>query len=150
MPEASGATQQPAAKPKILIVDDEPQILQVLQNALLKQGFEVIVSTDGLEGLNLARTRSPALVILDLHLPKMDGHAICKMLKSDQRYKQTPVLMLTASVEAEDREWASKSGADAYANKPFDLQQILTTINALLAARRPSPASPAPTAPATG
>lgn len=132
-PSSTGADRH-----KILIVDDEPQILEVLQRALTAQGFEVVVATDGMAGLHLARTQPFALIILDLHLPRLDGHAICKMLKSDQRYKQIPVLMLTASVEAEDREWALKSGAEAFANKPFDLQEILTTIRSLLAAKRSS------------
>ena len=135
--------KQPDIKPRILIVDDEPQIVQVLRLALMRQGFDVLSATDGMEGLHLARTQQPSVIVLDLHLPKLDGHAICKMLKSDQRYQATPIIMLTASVETEDREWAAKAGADAFVNKPFELEQVLATINALLAAKRPS-ASPPP------
>ncbi len=128
-----------AVRPRILIVDDEPQIVHVLVKTLTMQGFEVISAMDGLQGLQMARDQQPSLIVLDLHLPRLDGHAICKMLKSDQRFSNIPVVMLTASVEIEDREWASKAGADAFVNKPFELTEMLATINALLVAKRASP-----------
>ncbi len=128
-----------AIKPRVLIVDDEPQIVHVLAKALTMQGFEVISATDGLQGLQMARDQQPSLIVLDLHLPRLDGHAICKMLKSDQRSSSIPVVMLTASVEIEDREWASKTGADAFVSKPFELTEVVATVNALLAAKRASP-----------
>jgi DNA-binding response OmpR family regulator len=117
---------------KILIVDDEPALVKNLELIFNKHHFEVIVASDGLIALERARRDAPALIILDLNLPKLDGHRVCHLLKSDERYRHIPILMLTGSVDPEDRKWAAQAGADGYVQKPFDLSLLVGQVQALI------------------
>ncbi|MCM8776542.1 MAG: response regulator [Candidatus Omnitrophica bacterium] len=117
---------------KILIVDDEPIIVRVLESRLKTQGYEVVNAYDGQEGLNKVRLENPDLIILDIMLPKMDGYRVCRLLKLDDKYKHIPVLMLSARVQNEDKEKGMAAGADAYITKPFNPKELLDTIQALL------------------
>ena len=107
-------------KKRILLVDDEPNILTTVGARLTAMGFEVLVARDGQEGLDLARKESPDAILLDLMLPKLDGYKVCRMLKFDKLYGHIPVIMFSAKGSDADKKLAEQSGADAYMVKPFD------------------------------
>jgi len=118
----------PDAKPRILIVDDEPDLLSVLRFGLEVDGFDVIEASDGEQGLNLARENSPDLIVLDLMLPRMDGYKVCRALKFDERYRRIPVFILSARSGDVDRRLALELGADAYVTKPYDMRDLVGRI----------------------
>ena len=120
-------------KPRILIVDDEPSIAKILRKQLEVAGFDVTVAVDGLEGLTKAREGKPDLIVLDVMLPKMNGHEVCHTLKQDAGMKRIPILMLTAKAQRQDQEEALKHGAEAYLTKPFQLDELLTQVRHVLA-----------------
>ena len=119
-------------KKRILIVDDEEDILNVLRFRLEANNYEVLSASDGQEGLNKARSMKPDLIILDLMLPKLDGYKVCRMLKFDEKYKKTPIIMFTARVQKSDEKTGYEVGADAYITKPFEPQILLKKIKELL------------------
>lgn len=120
------------AKPRILVVDDEPDLVAVLRMGLSLEGFEVIEAADGAEGLKRAREDKPDLMLLDLMLPKMDGYQVCRSLKFDPRYKNLPILILSARPGDQDRRLALEMGADDFIHKPYDLKDLVTRIRAKL------------------
>jgi two-component system phosphate regulon response regulator PhoB len=120
------------ASPKILIIDDEQDVIDLLGLHLRKAGFALETATDGAVGLRLAREESPALIILDLMLPKMPGLEICKVLKTDAATRNIPVLMLTAKAEEIDRIVGLEFGADDYVTKPFSPRELVLRVNAIL------------------
>jgi DNA-binding response OmpR family regulator len=120
-------------KKRILLVDDEVDIVTMIRMRLEASGFEVIVATDGKEALNAARTYNPDLIILDLMLPTMDGFHVARMLKYDARYKDIPIIMLTAKAGEGDRKTGEGVGVNAYFNKPFEAEKLLAKIRELLA-----------------
>src|SRR5689334_8518036 len=98
---------------KILIVEDEPDVVDLLSLQLRKAGgFFVIAAVDGAEGLKKARADSPALIVLDLMLPRMTGLEVCKLLKTDSATRHIPIIMLTAKAEEIDRIVGLEFGAD--------------------------------------
>ena len=117
---------------KILIVEDEDLIAQVLSMRLQALGYTVVVGNDGEEGLNMARKERPDLAILDIGLPRIDGNTLCELIKSDPSTKDTKIIMLTGKKLVGDMETAFQSGADIYANKPYDWQRLLGHIKKLL------------------
>jgi len=119
-------------KKKILVVDDEPDIVEMLKMRLEASGYEVLVATDGNTAYDKARSDAPDLIILDLMLPGMDGYQVCRLLKFDQRYKLIPIIMLTAKGQKEDKEWGDKVGADLYMTKPFEAKELLDKIKELI------------------
>ena len=121
-------------KPRILIVDDEPDLLAVLHFGLEAEGFEVVEATDGERGLEMARTCEPALIVLDLMLPRLDGYKVCRALKFDERYKRIPIFILSARSGETDRRLALDLGADAYMTKPYDMKDLVARIRARLSA----------------
>ncbi|NQT94853.1 MAG: response regulator [Candidatus Omnitrophica bacterium] len=120
-----------AAK-KILLVDDETDMVDIVKLRLEANGYEVITAYDGQEALDKAKTESPDLIILDLMLPKIDGYKVCRLLKFDQKYKSIPIIMFTARVQDEDKKMGEEVGADAYITKPFEPQVLLSKIKELL------------------
>src|SRR3990167_768650 len=106
-------------KKRILIVDDEEDILSVVKFRLEANNYEVLLAADGQEGLNKARTEKPDLIILDIMLPKLDGYKVCRMLKFDDRYKHIPIILFSARTQDSDLETGKQQGADAYITKPF-------------------------------
>jgi len=120
---------------KILIVDDEVDLVETIRFPLEMEGFQVLVSYNGEEGLNLARKENPNLILLDLMLPKLDGYKVCRLLKFDERYKHIPILMLTAKTQEKDRILGMETGADEYITKPFDLDQLVEKVKAYLSAK---------------
>jgi DNA-binding response OmpR family regulator len=118
----------PSNSPRILIVDDEPDLRSVLRFGLEAAGFEVLEAADGEQGLQMACDLLPDLVVLDLMLPRMDGYKVCRSLKFDERYRQIPVFILSARSGETDRRLAMDLGADAYVTKPYDMKDLLGRI----------------------
>ncbi len=123
------------AAQKILLVDDDPNILKVLSMRLEKTGYEVDSISDGFMALEKIRKDRPDLIILDLMLPEIDGYKVCRMLKFDEAYKDIPVIMLTGRTQEEDRKKGLQMGADAYIVKPFESKNLLMKIEELLGER---------------
>jgi len=121
-----------ADKPRILIVDDEADLVSVLRIGLEIEGFEVIDAADGEEGLRRAREDRPALMVLDLMLPKLDGYKVCRALKFDERYKTLPIFILSARSGEQDRRLALDMGADAFITKPYDMAELVAKIRTRL------------------
>jgi phosphate regulon transcriptional regulator PhoB len=117
---------------KILIVEDETDVADLLTLNLRKAGYKVSTATDGANGLQKARDDRPDFIILDLMLPKMSGLEVCKILKSDTATTQIPILMLTAKAEEVDRIVGLEFGADDYVTKPFSPREIVLRIRAIL------------------
>ncbi len=118
---------------KILIVEDEPDVVDLLTLQLKKAGgFTVISAHDGAEGVKKARAEVPALIVLDLMLPRMPGLEVCKVLKTDSLTSHIPIIMLTAKAEEVDRIVGLEFGADDYVTKPFSPREMLLRIKAIL------------------
>lgn len=118
-------------KKKILIVEDENQMVEMVKMRLEANNYFVLSASDGQEGLEKAKKEHPDLIILDLMLPKMDGYKVCGLLKKDTRYRKIPVIMFTARAQ-EDVSLGKEAGANAYITKPFEPQILLGKIKELL------------------
>lgn len=119
-------------KKKILVVDDEPGIVKMLESRLEKSGYQVSTAMDGLDGLNKARTEHPDLILLDVMMPEMDGYKVCAMLRYDAKYSNIPVILLTARAHETDRKMGSQLGVRDYVVKPFDGKELLEKIEHIL------------------
>src|SRR6478735_9708326 len=117
---------------RILIIEDEQDVVDLVTLHLRKAGFEISTAIDGAAGLRKAREEAPALIILDLMLPKMPGLEICKVLKTDPATRHIPIIMLTAKAEEIDRIVGLEFGADDYVTKPFSPREIILRIKAIL------------------
>ena len=117
---------------KILIVDDEPDLLEMVQISLETEGYECIVAYDGFRALERARKERPDLIILDVMLPGLNGYKVCRLLKFDEKYTQIPIIMLTAEVQQADRLLGEETGADYYMTKPFEPDKLLAKVAELL------------------
>ncbi|HEX5376120.1 MAG TPA: response regulator transcription factor [Solirubrobacterales bacterium] len=122
------------ATARVLVVEDDADIADVLRRSLRQEGYEVKTSADGVDALDVASGFAPDLVVLDLGLPRLDGVEVCRRLRADG---DVPILMLTARTETEDRVGGLDSGADDYLVKPFERQELLARIRALLRRRPP-------------
>jgi len=120
------------SKAKILVVDDEPDLVETLIFRLQANDYEVISACDGQEGLEKARNTHPDIIILDLMLPKIDGFKVCRLLKFDVKYNKIPIIMFTARAQETDKRLGEEVGADAYITKPFDPKVLLSKIDELL------------------
>lgn len=116
-------------KTKLLIVEDEPTLLDTLKYSLEQQGYEVVTASDGVQALATARTEKPGLVILDLMLPGLDGIEVCRILRQEM---SLPILMLTAKDEEVDKIVGLEVGADDYLTKPFSMRELLARVRAHL------------------
>lgn len=114
---------------KILLVEDDQNLLQVLNYNLTKEGYNVVTAIDGVEALEVARKCMPDLIILDIMLPKMDGFAVCRILRKEM---SMPILMLTAKDEEIDKVVGLEIGADDYMTKPFSMKELIARIRAML------------------
>jgi two-component system phosphate regulon response regulator PhoB len=117
---------------RILVIEDEPDIQQVLDYNLREKGHKVFIAGKGEEGLRIARDKRPDLVLLDLMLPDIPGTEVCKALKTDPSLKNTQVVMLTAKGEEIDRVVGFELGADDYVVKPFSVRELLLRVTAIL------------------
>jgi DNA-binding response OmpR family regulator len=120
-------------KPKILVVDDEPEAVELLEFNLKQAGYAVTTAGDGAEALKRARTQSPDMIVLDVMLPEMDGFEICKSLRLDSTTAKIPIIMLTAKAAEIDRVLGLELGADDYLTKPFSPRELLLRIKKILA-----------------
>lgn len=120
------------SKQKILIIEDERALVEVLTYNLRKEGYEVHSATDGQDGLRRAQTILPDLIILDLMLPVIEGLEVCRVLKTGARTRDIPLLMLTARSEEVDEIVGFQMGADDYVTKPFKIKPLIQRIKALL------------------
>lgn len=119
-------------KKRILIADDEKDLVYAVTLQLEAHGFEVLVATNGQEALEKARRERPDLIILDLMMPKIDGYKVCHMLKFDQRYKHIPIILFSARAQEADKKAGQEARADAYITKPFEPNILLEKIKELL------------------
>ena len=117
---------------RILIVDDEPDLLETIQINLEMEGYETLVAYDGFRGLDRARNENPDLIILDVMLPGMNGYKVCRLLKFDEKYKHIPIIMLTAEAQEKDRLTGKETGADFYMTKPFAADKLLAKVKEYL------------------
>lgn len=117
---------------KVLIVDDEQDIVESLKFVLETAGFECHCAYNGEDGLNSAREVLPDLIILDVMMPKINGFKICRLLKYDNKYKNIPILMVTARSQNEDKLIGEETGVDEYITKPFDLDEIVEKVKGYL------------------
>jgi DNA-binding response OmpR family regulator len=119
-------------KKRILIVDDEIDIVETIQFMLESQGLECLAAYDGEDALLKARTENPDLILLDIMLPKMDGYKVCRLLKFDEKYKDIPIIMLTAKAQDADKLMGKETGADEYVCKPFVMDDLVRMIREYL------------------
>jgi len=117
---------------RILIVDDDVAIIEVVECALQERGYEVLIARDGNEALKRAERDAPDLIILDLVMPKRSGLTVLERLKRD-RPGAPPIIMLTGRDEERHREFAKSLGVSAYLNKPFDIDVLMDTVESLIA-----------------
>src|SRR5512136_819352 len=114
---------------KVLVVEDDRTLLEVLQYNLRQQGYDVLTAADGAAGLDAARSSKPDLIILDVMLPKIDGYEVCRILR---REMTVPIIMLTAKIEETDRVVGLEVGADDYVTKPFSMRELMARVRAML------------------
>jgi len=119
-------------KEKILIVDDEKDIVKMLDYNLKKEGFRVISAYDGEDALDMAAREHPDLIVLDLMLPGIDGLEVCKTLKKESKTASIPIIMLTAKTQESDKVVGLELGADDYVTKPFSPRELIARIKAVL------------------
>jgi two-component system phosphate regulon response regulator PhoB len=127
---------------RILAIDDEPDLLELVRVSLARDGYEVHVARAGEKGLDLARRLRPDLVVLDLMLPDLSGTEVCRRLRADPELGRVPILMLTARSEEIDRVVGLELGADDYVTKPFSPRELALRVRAIL--RRARPDAPTP------
>ena len=120
---------------KILLVEDNEMNRDMLSRRLVKRGYEVVIAVEGEQGVALARTDSPDLVLMDMSLPVLDGWEATRRLKSDPATRQIPIIALTAHAMAGDREKAREAGCDDFDTKPVELPRLLSKIEGLLQKR---------------
>lgn len=118
--------------PRILVVEDEKNILELVRYNLEREGYEAITAFDGVQGFELARSQDPDLIILDVMLPEMNGLEVCRKLRHSAQTKNIPIIMLSARAEELDRVRGLEMGADDYVTKPFSPRELVARINARL------------------
>ena len=121
---------QPRAR--VLVVDDEADLVRILQFGLQSIGYQVETASDGQEALKKARETKPDIILLDLMLPKLDGYKVCRLLKFDERYKNIPIIILSARTQEGDQLLAMEMGANRFITKPYDFAEVLSHIEVLL------------------
>lgn len=119
-------------KKRVLIVDDEQDIVESVKFSLELEGIECIEAYDGEEALALAKREKPDLIILDIMMPKMNGYKVARLLKFDASYKDIPIIMLTARTQDKDVKLGEETGADEYVRKPFEMDDLVKTVGKYL------------------
>lgn len=125
------------SKEHILIIEDESNIAETIRYNLEKEGFHVLIASDGAKGLKLAQIELPSLILLDLMLPEIDGLEVCKLLKRENKTKQIPVIILTAKSQETDKVVGLELGADDYLAKPFSMRELIARVKAVLRRTQP-------------
>lgn len=120
------------AKEKILVVDDEEHILELIMYNLVNLNYEVLTADNGIDAVNIAKTEKPNLILLDLMIPGKDGYDVCKEIRRNNETKNISIIMLTAKGEELDKILGLELGADDYITKPFSIRELLARIKAVL------------------
>jgi two-component system, OmpR family, phosphate regulon response regulator PhoB len=131
LPSASTGRPTTAPRTRILVIEDERALTDVLVYNLQREGYEAVIAHDGQEGLRKAQTLLPDLILLDLMLPAMSGLDVCRELRAGERTRDIPIIMLTAKAEETDQVVGFKMGADDYVTKPFSVKVLLERIKAV-------------------
>jgi len=118
--------------PKVLLVEDNEMNRDMLSRRLIRRGFEVVFAADGQQGVDLARSEKPDIILMDMSLPVMDGWEATRRIKADGTMRRIPVIGLTAHAMSGDREKAIEAGCDDYDSKPVEIDRLLGKINRLL------------------
>jgi two-component system OmpR family response regulator len=126
---------------KILVVEDDPNLLETLRYNLQKESYKIVTATDGEQALAVARREKPDLVILDIMLPKINGFEVCRILRKEMT---TPILMLTARADETDKIVGLEIGADDYMTKPFSMRELTARVRAMLRRKNMAETPPAP------
>ncbi|MFQ5806593.1 MAG: response regulator [Phycisphaerae bacterium] len=121
----------------VLIADDNPQILELLEAYLDPLALRVLTAKDGQETLDVVESEQPDLILLDIMMPRRSGFEVCRLLKEDPRYRDIPIIMVTALNEAADMERARESGADHFLSKPVNKLELLDRVQDLLRRKKP-------------
>jgi len=124
---------------KVLVVDDQPHIVRLIEINLVNAGYEVITAGDGVTGFELARTEKPDLIILDVIMPRRDGFAVLRDLRADPELAQIPVIMFTVKAQNHDIAEGLREGADLYLPKPFHPHELVSCVSALLRSKSSPP-----------
>jgi DNA-binding response OmpR family regulator len=123
--------------PKILLVEDEETLIETLRYNFEREGYTILLATDGIQGLELARIECPDLIVLDIMLPRLDGFSACRILRQESN---VPIIMLTARQDEVDRIAGLELGADDYVSKPFSLGELFARVRAILRRTERQPA----------
>ncbi len=124
--------------PRILLVEDNEMNRDMLSRRLARKGFEVVLALDGAQGVEMAKSHAPDLILMDMSLPVLDGWGATRQIKADDATRGIPVIALTAHAMAGDEVKAQEAGCDEYDTKPVELDRLLGKIQALLAKRASS------------
>src|SRR5205823_4034640 len=127
-----GKGQGNCTMPRILLVEDNEMNRDMLSRRLARKGYEVLLAVDGGQGLDMARSQGPALILMDMNLPVVDGWEATRQLKADQATRAIPIIALTAHAMAGDRDKALEAGCDDYDTKPIELPRLLAKMEQLL------------------
>ena len=122
---------------RILVVDDEPTLVRLMEFILAKQGHTMLVATNGEEGLSKIRSERPDLVLLDIMMPRIDGYEVARTVRADPDLCNTPIIMLSAKAQDQDIQKGLDMGVDEYITKPFAPEQLVHRVNDYLARREP-------------
>ena len=120
------------ANKTVLIADDEQDIVETIQFMLEAEEINCLTAYDGEQALHFAKNSNPDLIILDVMMPKINGYKICRLLKFDKKYKEIPILMVTARSQEEDKIIGEETGADEYITKPFEISEIVDKVKKYL------------------
>ena len=119
-------------KPKLLVADDDPNVLRIVKATFRKEPYDLIEAVDGKDALEKAYKEAPDLIITDVMMPEMSGYDLCRLLRSNLKTGSIPILMLTAKADLDSEEEGLDAGADDYLTKPFEPQRLLIRVKALL------------------
>jgi DNA-binding response OmpR family regulator len=122
----------PVATARILVIDDEPEITEIVETFLTEAGHSVAVVNSAAEAVQKAQTFKPQVILLDIMMPGVDGYDICQELKADSRFKDVPIIFLTGKDRADDMGRSFKSGGDMFIKKPFSCERLLEIVNIVL------------------
>ncbi|MBV9851487.1 MAG: response regulator [Armatimonadetes bacterium] len=114
---------------KILVVDDEPPIVRLMEFILARHGHQMLTAVNGEQALEMVRTHSPDLILLDIMMPRIDGYEVARTLRADPKYAQTPIIMLSAKAQEEDIRRGMDVGVDAYITKPFSPEHLVQVVS---------------------
>ena len=130
-----------AVPKKILVVDDEPDILALVTARLVKAGYQVAVASDGLEGLDKAEKERPDLILVDISMPRMNGFQMVQFIRADASLQEIPVIVITATRQKDEAAWREQVGVDLFILKPFEAKELIEKVEEGLRLHRPEKAA---------